>query len=134
MMTSFGTRPSYVLIRKKFTNYTIRMPSTSLWSACGFCKWCSLYFNRYVLYFMTSSSRSLVFVLYNVEWRFKIVGGKGTTTSALWTQLLVIIRFYETTPTRHSKTCTSTLPSSTTSSRYCFLTTLRECFLPTNSF
>jgi hypothetical protein len=48
------------------------------------------------------------FVLYNVEWRFKFAGGKGTPTSASWTQLLVIVGFYETTSTRHSKTCTST--------------------------
>ena len=134
MMISFVERASYGLIGKKCTNYTIKTNSTSLSSVFGFCKWCSL--NLQVTNIITLPQPILIpcFILYHVEWRFKLAGKKATTTSASLTHKLWIARIYWWSIKKHTRTYTSTYPFSTTRPTYCFLTTLGEFLLSCNSF
>ena len=66
MWISFEGRPLYGLIRKKFTNYSIKRTSTSLWSACGFC----MYFT--LLTYCFTRSQHTDPLIYSVSCRMEI--------------------------------------------------------------
>jgi hypothetical protein len=80
----------YGWISKNYTNYTIKTLSTSLSSAPSFYKWCSLFF----IYIINESyyipSINILFLLYHVEWRFKLAGRMITFTWVSSTQWLWI--------------------------------------------